>query len=78
MGARFGAWILLVCSILHAQTSTGIITFHVDSQHTGWWSGETTLTPANVGGGNFGPIWNSMQFDIVGGVPPHAYATPLY
>ena len=57
-------------------------TFHYDSQRTGWNSNESTLTPANVSGSQFGTLWNSTQLDSVtiGGstYPPHVYATPLY
>ena len=57
-------------------------TFHYDSQRTGWNPNETTLTPANVSGPQFGPLWNSPQFDqvTIGGTDyaPHMYASPLY
>ena len=78
MRARLVAGLVLAAGMLHAQAGTGITTFHIDPQRTGWWSDETTLTPANVSAGNFGPLWNSAQFDIVSGEVPHAYATPLY
>lgn len=59
-----------------------ILTFHGDPQRTGWISGETLLTPGNVAGGAFGPIWNSPRLDSVtlDGVtyPPHLSASPLY
>jgi hypothetical protein len=59
-----------------------VATFHGDPQRTGWISRETILTPANVYGGSFGPIWNSPAFDSVtmnGQIyPPHLYASPLY
>jgi len=59
-----------------------VLTFHGDSQRTGWIPRETILTPANVGGGAFGPVWNSPQLDSItlNGVTyaPHLYASPLY
>lgn len=59
-----------------------VLTFHGDAQRTGWISNEKSLTPAKVAGGEFGPIWNSPQFDSVtiNGVTyaPHLYASPLY
>src|SRR5579863_2221661 len=59
-----------------------VLTFHGDSQRTGWISGEKILTPANVSGGAFGPLWDSAPFDslIIKGktYPPHLYASPLY
>jgi hypothetical protein len=33
-------------------------TFHRNPQRTGWIPNETKLTPANVKGGQFGPLWN--------------------
>jgi Malectin domain len=58
------------------------LAFHRDAQRTGWIPNETKLTPANVNGGQFGPLWNSQPFDSVtiGGTvyPPRMYASPLY
>ena len=57
-------------------------TFHYDPQRTGWNSNEAVLTPNNVSGPQFGPLWNSEPLDAVtiGSTtyPPHLYATPLY
>jgi Malectin domain len=57
-------------------------TFHRNPQRTGWIPNETKLTPANVKGGQFGPLWNSAPFDSVsinGKIyPPRMYASPLY
>jgi hypothetical protein len=77
---RQGLCLALTASLAFAQYN--ILTFHGDPQRTGWISTESVLTPVNVGGGSFGPIWNSPQFDSVtiDGVtyPPHLYASPLY
>jgi len=58
------------------------LTFHGNAQRTGWIANETILTPANVSGGQFGPVWNSPQFDTVTisgtAYTPKMYATPLY
>ena len=76
------AALLLVLNAGLAFSQYNVLTFHGDPQRTGWISNESVLTPAGVGGGSFGPIWNSPQFDSVtiGGVtyPPHVYASPLY
>ena len=65
-----------------ALAQYNVLTFHGDPQRTGWIANENILTPVNVSGGSFGPIWNSPQFDSVtiGGItyPPHLYASPLY
>jgi hypothetical protein len=74
--------LLVILWASSALAQYNILTFHGDAQRTGWISRETVLTPENVGGGSFGPIWNSPQFDSVSinGVtyPPHVYASPLY
>ena len=48
-----------------------VVTYHYDNMRTGWNPSETTLTPANVGGGNFG---------LLGQVPldEQVDAQPLY
>lgn len=74
--------LLLALLVSSAGAQYNVLTFHGDPQRTGWIAHETVLTPSNVSGGKFGPIWNSPQFDSVsiGGVtyPPHLYASPLY
>ena len=68
--------------VLTAGAQYNVLTFHGDRQRTGWISNETILTPRNVSGGGFGPVWDSPQFDSVslsGTIyPPHVYASPLY
>jgi hypothetical protein len=58
------------------------LTFHIDAQRTGWNPMESVLTPANVSGPDFGPLWDSPPLDAVTigskTYPPHLYATPLY
>jgi outer membrane protein assembly factor BamB len=62
--------------------SINLVTFHGDPQRTGWNSMETILTPANVSGPAFGPLWNSLPFDpvTIAGTDyaAHMYASPLY
>ena len=66
-------------STVNAATSSfDTTTFHGDRQRTGWQQNETILTPQNIAGGTFGPIWNSPAFDRFGINPAHAYASPLY
>jgi hypothetical protein len=76
---KFVIWLALMQA---AFAQYNVLTFHGDSQRTGWIANETVLTPTNVSGGAFRPIWNSPQFDSVtlDGVtyPPHLYASPLY
>jgi hypothetical protein len=59
-----------------AQADVNTLVFHGNPQRTGWRSNETILTPANVS--QLVPVWNSPQFDSVGGQTPHVYASPLY
>lgn len=58
------------------------LTFHLDRQRTGWNRMESVLTPANVSGPSFGPLWDSPVLDSVtiGSTTysPHLYASPLY
>src|SRR5258708_3942619 len=65
-----------------ADTAVNAVSFHIDSQRTGWNRKEESLTHDSVSGGAFGPLWNSPQFDVVniGGTnyAPHMYASPLY
>ena len=56
--------------------------FHGDAARTGWNASESALTPAAVGGGGFGSIWQSPAFDALtlGGATyaGRMYASPLY
>jgi hypothetical protein len=74
-GMLVTALIVLSAPAAHAQ-DVNTLMFHNNAQRTGWRSTETILTPANVS--RLVPIWNSPQFDLVGGQTPHIYASPLY
>jgi hypothetical protein len=80
-GVPFGVC-LLGLFLCEASAQYNVLTFHGDSQRTGWIASETILTPANVSSGAFGPLWNSPLFDsvtIAGKTYlPHLYASPLY
>lgn len=52
--------------------------FHGGSARLGWNDAEPDLTPARVGGGNFGLVWSSAPFDACSGRPGRMYASPLY
>jgi hypothetical protein len=83
-------WALTITGISFAQSGDSddaaavmdTLTFHVNAQRTGWNPMESVLTPANVSGPDFGPLWNSPPLDAVTigskTYPPHLYATPLY
>jgi hypothetical protein len=79
-------WTLCVTCAVDARAqgdpTKNYLTFHGNAQRTGWIANETILTPAKVSGGQFGPVWNSPQFDqiSIGGTTytPKMYATPLY
>src|ERR1700704_6657919 len=68
--------------LLAASAQYNVLTFHGDRQRTGWISTEKILTPRNVSGGGFGPVWDSLQFDSIAiartSCLPHVYASPLY
>ena len=57
---------------------TDKLAYHYDAQRSGWNPTETALTPARVGSGRFGLLWQSPPLDAVNGVPPRLFATPLY
>jgi mono/diheme cytochrome c family protein/type 1 glutamine amidotransferase len=59
-------------------SAADILGFHRNAQRSGWFAGETALTPDAVAGPTFGQIWASPAFDAVDGVPPRVYASPLY
>ena len=60
---RIRVALLLAALASAAYSQYDVPTFQGDRQRTGWIAKETTLTPANVSAGSFGPIWNSPQFD---------------
>src|SRR5690349_4149525 len=74
-------WLAGLC-VWAAFGQYNVLTFHGDRQRTGWISNEKILTPRNVSGGVFGPLWDSPPLDAVTisgkTYPPHLYASPLY
>src|SRR5208282_2506428 len=60
-----------VAAPLHAQTYTGVLTWHNDNQRTGQNLAETILTPSNVNSKDFGKLFS---FPVDGQI----YAQPLY
>jgi len=76
---RLAGWLLGPCA-LAASAQYDVLTFHGDRQRTGWIFTEKILTPRNVSGGRFGPVWDSPQFDSVtisgNTYLPHVYASP--
>lgn len=60
-----------VAAPLHAQTYTGVLTWHNDNQRTGQNLAETILTPSNVNSKSFGKLFS---FPVDGQI----YAQPLY
>src|SRR5260370_41727127 len=54
--------------------------FHGDRERSGWNTNDTLLTPAKVGGGNFGVLWvitSPLDGDARGN-PPHLYDATLH
>lgn len=84
--ALAGTALLVPASASAGFAATGpsddTLMFHGNAARTGWSSHEGGLTPQAVSGPNFGPVWNSPQFDSVtlGSTTyePHLYASPLY
>ncbi len=53
-GLRLAALVLAMACVPLGARAQSVPTYHNDTLRTGWDSAETTLTAANVGGGNFG------------------------
>jgi mono/diheme cytochrome c family protein len=60
------------------QTSVDKLTYHHDSQRTGWNNHETVLTPTALAGTAFGLLWETPTLDYFESVPPRLFASPLY
>jgi hypothetical protein len=54
------------------------LTYHYNSQRTGWDDHEVVLTPKAVRGSSFGLLWQTPTLDYFEGVPPRLFASPLY
>ncbi len=62
----------------NARISSDNLTYHGTRQRTGWYDNESILTPAAVGSGNFGLLWESEPLGYAGTTPPRLFASPLY
>ncbi len=54
------------------------LTYHYNSQRTGWDDHEVSLTPKAARGTSFGLLWQTPTLDYFEGVPPRLFASPLY
>ena len=54
------------------------LTYHYNSQRTGWNDHEAVLTPKAVRRTSFGLLWQTPTLDYFEGVPPRIFASPLY
>src|SRR5579862_1006083 len=73
------AFILVVSAFLPKKLA-GVdkLTYHYNSQRTGWNDHEAVLTPEAVQGASFGLLWQTPTLDYFEGVPPRLFASPLY
>ncbi len=74
-------WALtLMVSASVPETLAGVdkLTYHYNSQRTGWNDHEVVLTPEAVRGTSFGLLWQTPTLDYFEGVPPRLFASPLY
>jgi hypothetical protein len=81
MRAAYGIVLSLLCmSAAGAEGATraDVLTAHADRHRTGWFSQERKLSPATVGGRQFGKLWESPELDGFGKYPARLYASPLY
>jgi mono/diheme cytochrome c family protein len=54
------------------------LTYHYNSQRTGWNDHEVVLTTKAVRGSSFGLLWQTPTLDYFEGIPPRLFASPLY
>jgi len=66
--------------MLRPESKAGVdkLTYHHNSQRTGWNDQESILLPRNVAGPSFGLLWETPTLDYFEGVPPRLFASPLY
>lgn len=71
--------ILSACALrLEGKTGIDKLTYHYNSQRTGWNDHEVILSPEAVASASFGPLWETPTLDYFEGVPPRLFASPLY
>jgi mono/diheme cytochrome c family protein len=83
IGLWLGASICVVAACLPTHSDMrrlGVdkLTYHYNSQRTGWNDREIRLTPGNVSSARFGLLWESLPLDYFDGIPPRLFAAPLY
>lgn len=80
-------WVSIVCTVallsactLKPEPKVGVnkLTYHHNSQRTGWNDREPALSPSTVAGSSFGLLWETPTLDYFEGVPPRLFASPLY
>jgi len=71
---------ILSACMLRPDRRAGIdkLTYHHNSQRTGWNDHEAALSPKAVAGASFGLLWQTPPLDYYEGVPPRLFASPLY
>jgi cytochrome c553 len=80
-------WVSTICvlailsgCVLEPIPKAGVekLTYHYNSQRTGWNDHESTLLSRSVAGPSFGLLWETPTLDYFEGVPPRLFASPLY
>src|SRR5580704_6356566 len=71
-----GFFLLSVCTV-HAQTYSGMLTWHNDLARTGQNLKETVLTPANVNSKTFGKLFSFPVDGQIFGQPLYVYNVPI-
>jgi len=73
--AAIAVVVFSLAQVLAAQTA--VITYHYDNNRTGWNSGESVLTPANVASSSFGLLTTVTLDDQVDAQPLYVPARTL-
>ena len=71
------ALVALSAPVACRASAADVLTYHNDTNRTGWFSAETTLTPANVGPSTFGLLTTVTLDGRVDAEPLGAFAQPI-
>jgi mono/diheme cytochrome c family protein len=82
-GSNASKWLWVLVLVMSAflpgkPAAIDKLTYHYNSQRTGWDDHEVVLTPKAVRRSSFGLLWQTPTLDYFEGVAPRLFASPLY